>query len=278
MNRMLIGTVAVILLLPGLLYLGGTIFTKKQISKEVKNLRTSTRDISANIYDEDLLVGLPLPVQRYFRYVLSEGQPYVSAVYMEHDGQFKTALDKEWIDIKGKQYFSADEPGFLWVGKTSLFSVRDMYISQKGRIKVKLLNIFKLVDGEGYKYDQGELLRWLGESVWFPTNLLPGPRLRWSAIDNETANLTFKHEGQEVSYEVSFDALGSIKQLQTRRYMGDAGLETWIGRVSDYQRVNGMLIPMRIEAIWKIAGEEHSYARFNIRNIYHNYLIEGANQ
>ena len=51
--------------------------------------------------------------------------------------------------------------------------------------------------------------------------------------------------------------------------MGEDGLETWIGRVSDYEEINGMKIPMKIEALWKLPDGEHSYARFNVRTIHH---------
>ena len=270
MNKMLIFTVIAVLLITSLSYLAGKWQTKNQTKEEIRNLRRCMADMSSKVYDEDQLHGLPEPVQRYFRYALKDGQPYVSSVFLKHDGQFKTGLDKEWINIEGEQYFSAEEPGFLWIGKTALFSVRDMYICGKGKIKVTLFNLFKLVNGEGPKYDQGELLRWLGESVWFPTNLLPGPRLQWSEVDDETADLLFRYKEQMLTYRVGFNEKGEITQLETRRYMGEEDLETWIGRVNNYEEIKGMKIPMNIEAIWKLADGEHSYARFNIRTIHHN--------
>ena len=68
-----------------------------------------------------------------------------------------------------------------------------MYISDKGRLIVSLLSIFNVVDGKGATFNQGELLRWLGESVLYPTNLLPSERLQWLAIDSKTAKLTFSY-------------------------------------------------------------------------------------
>jgi hypothetical protein len=40
-----------------------------------------------------------------------------------------------------------------------------MYISDKGRFVVTLFGLIKIADGKGPSFDQGELLRWLGESV-----------------------------------------------------------------------------------------------------------------
>ena len=133
-----------------------------------------------------------------------------------------------------------------------------------------LLNLLKVVDGEGPAYDQGELLRWLGESVWFPTNLLPRSRLKWEAVNDNEAKLTFSYNDQVLIYKVSFNEKGEITQLETQRYMGEDGLEIWIGRVSDYEEINGMKIPMSIEALWKLPDGEHSYAQFHIKEIQHN--------
>ena len=270
MNRMLIYIIAAILLIPMIIFGAGRWRLNQQTAENIRTLKASTVDISEKIYKEEQLKGLPDPVIRYFKYALSDGQAYISSVQLKHDGYFKTGLDKEWIEISGEQYFSAEEPGFLWKGKTSLFTVSDLYIAGKGKIIVTLLNLFTIVNGEGYKYDQGELLRWLGESVWFPTNLLPGDRLSWSAIDEDTAKLIFKYNEQELSYKVRFDKNGAITQLETIRYMGEEDLETWIGRVSDYQLVGGMKIPMNIEALWKLDNVEHSYAKFKVREIQHN--------
>lgn len=241
----------------------------KQTETEIKELRSQTRDLSSRLYREEELKELPEPVQRYFRNVLNDGQSCISSVYLKHDGQFKTALHREWINIEGEQFISIEEPGFLWKGKTALFSVRDTFISGKGQIKVRLLNLFKVVDGRGPRYDQGEILRWLGESVWYPTNLLPGPRLQWNPIDKDTAELSFRYEDHKLNYKVSFNTDGEITELETQRFMGDESLETWIGRVSCYEDVNGVKIPMKIEALWKLDTAEYSYARFTVRMIEH---------
>ncbi len=142
-----------------------------------------------------------------------------------------------------------------------------MYINDSGRIIVSLFSLFKIVDGSGPEYDQGELLRWLGESVWFPTNLLPGEYVQWKPVDSKSADLVFSYNGMTLSYRVSFNEYNEIIQLETERFMGDSGLKKWIGRVSDYQEINGIKVPTRIEAIWKLDGEMFSYARFNVTEI-----------
>ena len=142
-----------------------------------------------------------------------------------------------------------------------------MYISGKGQLKIFLLNAFKVFEGNGPAYNQGELLRWLGESVWFPTNLLPSSRLKWSPIDESTAILSYRFRDQNINYKVIINEAGEITKLETRRHRGEKNTETWIGKVSSYKEVHGMKVPMVIEAIWKLPDGEHSYANFNVRKI-----------
>ncbi|MBC8526640.1 MAG: hypothetical protein H8D22_07240 [Candidatus Cloacimonetes bacterium] len=238
-----------------------------QHNKEVTELFSLSGDISNKTFNYQQLEGLPKPVQRYLKHVLKEGQPYINYVRLIHNGQFKTDPKKDWVEIKGEQYFTAEKPGFIWKGKTSMFTARDLYIADKGRLVVTLLSLFKIVDGQGESFNQGELLRWLGESVWFPTNLLPSENLQWSPIDSASARLTFKYNNIEVSYDVSFNDKGEITQMKTERYFGEKNLETWVGKFRNYKEINGVIIPTEIEAIWKLKEGDYSYVRFNIRKI-----------
>ena len=172
----------------------GKINLSIQFSKEVKELFAQSKNISGKTFHQQQLSDLPEPVQRYFRYTLKDGQPYISYARIKHDGQFKTGLNKNWINIKGEQYATTEKPGFIWKGTTSMFTARDMYIADKGRLVVSLFSLFKVADAKGEQYNQGELLRWLGESILYPTNLLPGERLRWVPIDSQSARLTFNYQ------------------------------------------------------------------------------------
>ena len=175
-----------------------------QFSKEVKQLFSQSKAISDKTFNYQQLTGLPEPVQRYFKHVLKDGQPYISYARITHDGQFKTGFDKDWINIKGEQYATTEKPGFIWKGTTSMFIARDMYIAGKGRLVVSLFSLYNVVDAKGEQYNQGELLRWLGESILYPTNLLPGERLQWFAIDSQTAKLTFNYNGAFIVFHRHF--------------------------------------------------------------------------
>lgn len=242
-------------------------YTYRHLSDEIRRLYNQSKNVSKITYSHTQLLHLPRPVQKYFRHVLKEGQPYVSYVNLTHTGVFKTDQNKDWVKIKGEEYFTTEKPGFLWQGNTNLFTATDKYINGKGNLKVSVLSTFTIVDGKGANYDHSELLRWLGESVWFPTNLLPSKYLKWLPIDEDSATLEFDYRGISVSYIVRFNEKGEIAELETKRYKDADDLETWIGRLSAYQLLNDMWIPTAIEALWKLKDGEFPYAKFNLVEI-----------
>ena len=247
----------------------GNVFMSRTIDAEVEELFSDSKDVSHKTFNYEDISDLPEPVQHYFRNVLPAGQPYISHLRLKYEGKFKIDLKKKWIDIKGEQYFTADPPGFIWVGKTSLFTARDMYIGGNGRLVVKLLSLITVANAEGKKIDQAELLRWLGESVWFPTNLLPGDNLDWKPIDSDTVRLGFYYDNKKIYYDVTFNQEGEIVKMETERYM-DENLERWIGKFYNYEETDGIIVPTEIEAIWNLEDGDYSYARFTVRDFEYN--------
>ncbi len=245
----------------------GKIILSVQFNKQVKKLFSQSKNISNQTFNYNQLLALPEPVQRYFKHALKDGQPYISYVNLTHDGQFKTGQNKDWVNIKGEQYFTTQNPGFIWKGTTSLFTARDMYIADKGRLVVSLLSLINVVDGKGEKYNEGELQRWLSESVWFPTNLLPGGNVKWSVIDANSAKLSFNYKNISFFHLVTFNEIGEIVEMETERYMTDDKRETWVGKFKDYKEINSIIIPTDIEAIYRLAKGDYSYAKFKVKKI-----------
>ena len=256
-------TLSILGLLFLILYLGNERLAV-QFRSQVKTLFNQSNANTTQVFHSNLLENLPEPVERYFKYVLKEGQPYINYVRLKHDGQFKTGLDKQWIVIKGEEYFTTETPSFIWKGTTNLFTARDMYMGNKGRLVVSLLSIYNVVDAQGEQYNQGELLRWLSESIWFPTNLLPSERLNWEAIDSNSAKLNFSYNGLKLYFVTTFNANGEIIQMETKRFMDKERLENWVIKASNYKEMNGVKVPTTAEAIWRLADRDYPYAKFNV--------------
>ncbi len=252
-------------------FIVGKINLSFQFNREVKKLFLLSKQIPGKIFHHQQLSALPEPVQRYFRHVLNDKQPFISYVRITHTGKFKPDLNKNWINIKGEQYATTEKPGFIWKGTTTMFIARDMYIADKGRLVVSLLSLYNIVDAKGKQYNQGELLRWLGESILYPTNLLPSERLRWIPIDFQTAKLMFNYNDLYLSFILTFNEIGEITQMETKRYMDEKKLETWIIKPTNYKKVNGVIVPFDFEVLWRLEKGDFSYAKFTIQKIEYNY-------
>ena len=72
-------------------------------------------------FDSRELQDLPAPVQRYFRAVLKEGQPIISAVAIEMTGTFNmSTTTQRWRPFTSRQRVATQRPGFLWDAQVSM--------------------------------------------------------------------------------------------------------------------------------------------------------------
>ncbi len=243
-----------------------------QFNKAVKTLLDQPKPDRDRIFNLYQLDGLPEPVQRYFKHVLKIGQPYINHVSLTHGGQFKMGLDKNWMDIEGEQYFTTPKPGFIWKGTTRMFTAFDSYINDSGRLVAWVLSCIKVADSKGENFNEGELQRWLAESVWFPTNLLPSQWLSWSAMDERTAKLSFNYKDVSFSFTVLFNEIGEIVQMETQRFMAENKRERWICQFSDYQNKNEIIIPTIGEVSWRLEKGDFSYAKFKVNTIKYDWI------
>ena len=145
-----------------------------------------------------------------------------------------------------------------------------MYIGDRGRLVVSIFSLYDVVNAKGDEYNQGELLRWLGESILYPTNFLPSKKLEWFPIDALSAKITFNYNKLSLFFIISFNSIGEIIQLETKRFMGKTRLETWIIKVAGYKKINNVLVPTSFEVLWRLPKGDFSYAKFNIKAVEYN--------
>ncbi len=238
------------------------------------------------IFRYDSLTGLPAPVQRYFRFALPDGTPYIYATQFTQQGRFRLkedsslAEDEGWKALDAREYFSADPPAFFWtagIHLAPLVSLKgwDRNLKGEGQRYWRLLSAIPIVNAGGPQIDQASLLRFLSEAVWIPTALLPGEYLEWAAIDPVSARATIHDHGSRVSAVFYFAADGRITHLVThdkarrisgRQFTGDQ----WTGRFYDYRAINGIKIPTRSEAIWNLPRGDFSYSQLRISGVKFN--------
>jgi hypothetical protein len=232
-------------------------------------------------YSDSELAGLPAPVQRYFRAVLKDGQPVVTAAALTHRGTFNMSeAAEQWKPFTSQQRVITRRPGFDWDARISMFPgvrvhVHDAYVAGAGTLRGAIAGLIPVVDmPDSPELARGELMRFFAEAVWYPTALLPSQGVRWEALDDRSARatmatmettatmaegtgsltLTFGFNGEGLVDTVLADARG-------RTVNGKAISTPWQGRFWNYAMQGGMRVPMEGEVAWLLPEGAKPYWR-----------------
>lgn len=245
------------------------------IARDVKAL---FGEVAAAVGPNELkerLKALPEPVRRHLDYAIPPGFPAIRTVRLRHGGYFRTKQDGNWLPIVGEEYFTVGQPGFVWVGQVRMLPLvwmvaRDRLLAGRGSMLVRLCSMFTVVKGSGREIDQGSLMRWLAEVVWFPYGFV-GEGIGWEAIDSHSARATLIGANPPVSAVFETDAEGRFVRITGQRYFDDGRakpvMTRWVGICRNYREFAGLQIPASVEVKWVREEGEFSYARFEVTGV-----------
>lgn len=277
-KSIIIITIAIIVLFRML-----SLYGKYQWQSETDRLRaklTSGRQaIYPKTYDSKEIEGLPAPVQRFFRAVLTDGQPTVAAVKLSQQGVFNMSeTEAKWSKFTATQLITNQRIGFDWDARIQMTPglnalVHDTYLLGEGSLHASLLGLFTVAEMHGApENNQGELLRFFAEATWYPTALLPSQGVRWEAIDDTSARASLTDGATTVALVFQFSDEGAIATLRTdARYRDKLTAMPWCGRFWDYSGHNGMLIPLEGEVGWEYPEGIRLYFKGTITEINYEF-------
>ena len=233
------------------------------------------------------LEGLPAPVQRCFRAVLTDGQPIIAAASIEMAGTINMSTTAaQWKPFTSHQRVvtsaAGSRPGFLWDAQVDMFPgvparVQDSYIAGQGQLIAKLLGLFTVAEAHGGgELARGEFMRYFAEAAWYPTALLPSQGVRWQAVDDASANATIVDGPITLTLLFRFDEDGLITSVHAESRGAGVGKDMvmlpWDCGLSDYQPHDGMLLPMRGEAAWMRPDGRKAYFVGHVKKLSHEFL------
>jgi hypothetical protein len=214
---------------------------------------------------------LPAPVQRCIRVsnVLDRRVP--RSVMLRQKGRIRQAPDARWLAFTAREIYSVDIPGFEWVatvriGGVPLGRARDSLDSGRGAMRVKMLGIFPVVDATGPEMDQGSMMRWLNETMWFP-GVWATDLFTWEAVDDTTAIGTVDHLGTPMSAEFRFDAAGRLVDFEADRHRDGVGVQRWSTPISSHTHFGDLYLPQGGVAVWDPADEAFEYIEIEATSV-----------
>jgi hypothetical protein len=252
---------------------------KKRVQREVDELFVKDKDevIGRKITEKDL-DGLPVPVKKYLRYTRIIGKEKARTVRLKQRGYFRTKEAQRWMPLKAEEYFTVDPPGFLWYGKIKVFpfvsvAAIDKFYKGEGSLEVKMMSLFKVADAKGREYDQAELVRYLSEMIWFPSAFL-SEYIHWEPVNSESVKATIRVNGLSASAVLHFNPKGQITNFVAERYMDVGGgliLKKWFTPLHEYAEINGIMVPVKGEGVWKLSTGDFSYVKIDeIKDLEYN--------
>ena len=241
--------------------------------------------IQPKTYDPKEIAGLPEPVQRFFKAVLQDGQAIITKVELSQIGLFHmNETEDKWHKFTATQLVTTQSLGFDWDAKIQMIPfinvfVHDTYLRGEGNLQASILGLFTVAKMHNTpELNQGELLRFLAESVWYPTSLLPSQGVIWEAIDQHSSRATLTDGKTTASVVFQFDAEGLITSMRAEErchsVVGDKlTFMPWVGNFREYATHHGMRIPLEGEVGWEHLEGLRLYFKGTITKINYEFAL-----
>ncbi len=215
----------------------------------------SLQPVSPERFSLDMITGLPEPARRYFTYTILPGTRLLPVAEIEMRGQFSLGTREEpaYMPMQARQILAVPE-GFVWAMRAH----GAMPVSGSDAASWTRFRIFWLVPvarlGGDVDHTRSAFGRYVAEACfWTPAALLPGQGVQWTAVDENTARVTFQKGNLEQSVDVTVDAQGRPVRVAFQRW-SDANpdkVHQWQpfgGHLSDFREVEGYRLPFHVEA------------------------------
>jgi hypothetical protein len=240
----------------------------RRLAGEVDKLFASRVGAESNLITEADLASLPEPVQRWLRYSGVVGKVIPTAIRLKQEGELRLG-EKGWLPFTAVEYYTTDPPGFVWSTQIQMSPLvpvvgRDAYFDGRGSMDMRLLGLITVAKDSGPDMDQGDLLRYLNEIMWFPAGAI-SPHITWEGIDASSARATMSYGGVSAPATFFFDADGRLTTMVAERFDRDDGkVNRWSTPVTAYGEFFGIRIPVAGEALYVRASGDYPYIRARI--------------
>lgn len=241
------------------------------VQRDIDTLLARRAPARAGVVTDEMLHGLPAPVQRHLRFAGVVGKPFAQTVRATQRGVMRLAPEMPAIPLDARVVYTVNPPGFVWdgtlrFGPLPFARARDLYRTGVGKMLVKALALVQVADIEGPEMDRGGMMRYLNETTWFPTALL-GDDIAFEAIDDTSARVTFSDHGRSISGTLHIDADGRLVRFAAEQYRASGDgfeLTPWQTVTTRYGEMGGYQVPLAGKAVWTLPEGEFTYIELEV--------------
>jgi len=234
--------------------------------------------VSPDLITASDLQHLPQPVANWLEKSGIIGKPHVHRVWLSQESEMQMSPEKEkWNSAISEQVFNADDPAFTWqvkmkMGPFNIIRGKDVFEYGKGKMNIRLLGLFPVVNESGPKIDEGSIQRFLGEISWFPQAALKA-YISWEQIDAHSARAVIESHGTRGEGTFNFNNEGDFIKFTAMRYRGnevDADRKEWVIEAKEHTTFSGIRVPSRLEATWKLEEGDWTWLKMEVTDIRYN--------
>lgn len=254
-----------LLFVPVIIILFGLYRFYSTIEKEKETMFNLTGNKEKIIAKKDL-ESVPLSLKNYLLKVGVVGQCKDCNAYFKQEGFLKIDSDKKWRNFTATQYMTAHSPNFIWSARSYPLFIRDKCVNGEAEVKINLFGLYEVNKFNGTKINQSALTRNLGELIFYPIAFL-SKDISWETQQNGVlkAKVTVGQTFAEGLFY--FNEEGLLSKFEAMRYKEET-LEKFTGIVSKYKKMEGLLIPSEIKAIWNLKDGDFEFFKGTITNYY----------
>ena len=253
----------------------------KMIDRETEEILGTTKRAESEIITNTDIAELPEPVQSWIRSTGIIGRPAITSACLHQKASMKMKPEQQdWYSAGAIQYTTMNPPAFIWTVNMKMMPMvnikgRDKYVEGKGEMLIKMNSLINVVNEKGTRMDEGTLQRFLGELVWYPSLAL-SPYISWEAIDKTSAKATMTYKGTTGSGTFYFNGEGDFVKFVAMRYKGnkaDAKRYPWILTVDDYTVFEGIKVPSKMKATWKLDEGDWTWLKLEVTSLSFNEKV-----
>jgi len=247
---------------------------ERRISREWSGLVASARKTAVKQKENS---HLP-PLINNWLLATKGTQMIPSRVIVTQQGSMRSKPAGPWMSFNATQHYTVDPPGFIWSSQIEAAHMitiagRDKFEDGKGNMIIKPLYLYKIADTSGPEMDQGTMLRFMGELIWFP-EAATMDYFRWEKINSTSAAVTMTFNGTTAKGVFTFDDNGLVKSFSAERFGnfdGQFRKEMWEVRVIEHREINGHLIGNKCEVTWNLKEGDFTWLKLEVNDVSYEF-------
>jgi len=244
-----------------------------EIKREIGKYQVNEKEV----FTEEEIKKLPLPVQNYFYYTgLAGKNKPINCKIIWKEAFLKNKNDGKFIKIKCSQFNSLPEPARIVYMKARLFNLipfegRDKCQDGKGNMLIKILKGITVADEKTVEMDISALVTVLAETFLLPSYAVQ-KYIEWYPVDLYKAKAILRYGGVKASGVFEFNNKGEFIAFSSDdRYQSKGSncyfRTKWSVTASNYIDKNGYKFPTFVTAAWIQKDADFIYFKGFIDNI-----------